>query len=416
MTSSPRAGSLSWAPLGDYTLSRKKWYRIAISLVSVGFIALSMVPLKPSTMPLFVGHRLLTGIAATFIAFATEGLMTHNSPPAARGRRRLVPEREPVRADRGRRTRPVPYEALAAPWMAGAGSPRSCGCAPGAERRRGTAAPLASRSPGARAAMHGVNWSRSYAREVGRIGLILGSCHRQRNGAAVVRLHRKRVAAPGRHGVGCVRTRRRARDRRGLFRRRTARGSHSEARSYATSCGLECSRRSPSRCAAHRDRLHRRARCSTRSRSAWRPPPSPPWSWRSSATPQPPRNQPVLRAQHAVQPGHAAGGRLGARHVQVRTACSTRKRSSASRHWWCSRSSRGGCAVRTQRPLRTRKFMTGTGGAAAGRAQPQIQRALHDGLWRAAEFEQRDRVTARRRPGREAIVEGQAIRSTASPK
>ena len=76
----------AWAPLGDYTLSRKKWYRIAISLVSVGFIAMSVVPLKPSTMPLLSGIVLLTSIAGTFIAFATEGLMTHNSPPAARGR------------------------------------------------------------------------------------------------------------------------------------------------------------------------------------------------------------------------------------------------------------------------------------------------------------------------------------------
>ena len=29
---------------------------------------------------------LMIGIAGTFIAFATEGLMTHNSPPAMRGR------------------------------------------------------------------------------------------------------------------------------------------------------------------------------------------------------------------------------------------------------------------------------------------------------------------------------------------
>ena len=76
----------TWAPLGDYTLSRKKWYRIAISLVSVGFISMSVVPLKPSTMPLLSGIVLLTSIAGTFIAFATEGLMTHNSPPALRGR------------------------------------------------------------------------------------------------------------------------------------------------------------------------------------------------------------------------------------------------------------------------------------------------------------------------------------------
>jgi MFS family permease len=76
----------TWAPLGDYTLSRKKWYRIAISLVSVGFICMSVVPLKAATMPLLAGIVLLTSIAGTFIAFATEGLMTHNSPPALRGR------------------------------------------------------------------------------------------------------------------------------------------------------------------------------------------------------------------------------------------------------------------------------------------------------------------------------------------
>jgi MFS family permease len=76
----------TWAPLGDYTLSRKKWYRIAIGLVSIGFVAMSVVPLESSTMPLLAGIVLLTSIAGTFIAFATEGLMTHNSPPASRGR------------------------------------------------------------------------------------------------------------------------------------------------------------------------------------------------------------------------------------------------------------------------------------------------------------------------------------------
>lgn len=76
----------TWAPLGDYTLTRKRWYRIAIALVSVGFVAMASVPLGPATMPLLSGIVLLTSIAGTFIAFATEGLMTHNSPPATRGR------------------------------------------------------------------------------------------------------------------------------------------------------------------------------------------------------------------------------------------------------------------------------------------------------------------------------------------
>jgi hypothetical protein len=63
----------TWAPLGDYTLSRKLWYRIAITLVSVGFITMSSVPLSPRTMPLLSLVVLLTCVAGTFIAFATEG-------------------------------------------------------------------------------------------------------------------------------------------------------------------------------------------------------------------------------------------------------------------------------------------------------------------------------------------------------
>jgi MFS family permease len=76
----------TWAPLGDYTLSRKRWYRIAITLVSVGFIAMSSLPLSARTMPLLSIVVLLTCVAGTFIAFATEGLMTHNTPPGGRGR------------------------------------------------------------------------------------------------------------------------------------------------------------------------------------------------------------------------------------------------------------------------------------------------------------------------------------------
>ena len=75
-----------WAPLGDYTLSRKLWYRIAITLVSAGLITMASLPLSPRTMPLLALVVLLTSTAGTFIAFATEGLMTHNTPPDGRGR------------------------------------------------------------------------------------------------------------------------------------------------------------------------------------------------------------------------------------------------------------------------------------------------------------------------------------------
>ncbi len=75
-----------WAPIGDYTLTRKRWYLIAITTVSAGFIAITLVPLSASTMPLLSALVLMSSVAATFVAFATEGLMVHNTPSAARGR------------------------------------------------------------------------------------------------------------------------------------------------------------------------------------------------------------------------------------------------------------------------------------------------------------------------------------------
>ena len=76
----------TWAPLGDYTLTRKRWYLIAISIVSVGFVTMTLVPLTRAGMPVLAVVALLTSLGGTFIAFATEGLMTHNTDRHHRGR------------------------------------------------------------------------------------------------------------------------------------------------------------------------------------------------------------------------------------------------------------------------------------------------------------------------------------------
>ena len=75
-----------WAPIGDYTLSRKRWYVLAVALVSCGLVALTVVPISARTIPLLSVLVLLTSISGTFLAFATEGLMVHNSTAATRGR------------------------------------------------------------------------------------------------------------------------------------------------------------------------------------------------------------------------------------------------------------------------------------------------------------------------------------------
>jgi PAT family beta-lactamase induction signal transducer AmpG len=75
-----------WAPVGDYTLTRKTWYLIAITLVATGLLAMTVIPISPATAPLLSVLTLITSVAATFIAFATEGLMAHNTPLGMRGR------------------------------------------------------------------------------------------------------------------------------------------------------------------------------------------------------------------------------------------------------------------------------------------------------------------------------------------
>ena len=75
-----------WAPLGDYTLTRKRWYLLAVVMIATGLVSLTVVPLSPRTVPFLSLLVLLTSVAGTFLAFATEGLMVHNSTIANRGR------------------------------------------------------------------------------------------------------------------------------------------------------------------------------------------------------------------------------------------------------------------------------------------------------------------------------------------
>jgi MFS family permease len=75
-----------WAPIGDYTLSRKTWYVLAVIAIAIGLAAMTAIPITARTAPLLSALTLVTTVAATFSAFATEGLMAHNTPAAVRGR------------------------------------------------------------------------------------------------------------------------------------------------------------------------------------------------------------------------------------------------------------------------------------------------------------------------------------------
>jgi MFS family permease len=81
----PHAFKFLWAPLADYSLSRKTWYRIAIAVMGAVLVGIAATPMREATVPLLAGLVLCGNLAATFVAFATEGLMAYNVGPRGRG-------------------------------------------------------------------------------------------------------------------------------------------------------------------------------------------------------------------------------------------------------------------------------------------------------------------------------------------
>ena len=75
-----------WAPLADYSLTRKTWYRLAATVMGLVIVALTLTPMNAANVPWLAALVLGGNLAATFVAFATEGLMAHNAGPGGRGR------------------------------------------------------------------------------------------------------------------------------------------------------------------------------------------------------------------------------------------------------------------------------------------------------------------------------------------
>jgi len=82
----PNVWKFFWSPVGDTTLSRKRWYALACLVSAAGMFAMAAVPLGPATFHLVQGVILLTAIASTFLGFAVEAMVAHLTPPADRGR------------------------------------------------------------------------------------------------------------------------------------------------------------------------------------------------------------------------------------------------------------------------------------------------------------------------------------------
>ena len=82
----PQVWKFFWAPVADTTLTRRRWYLIASSVVALGLLALATVPLGPSTLLLMQAIVLATSFACTFVGFSVEAFIAHLTPESDRGR------------------------------------------------------------------------------------------------------------------------------------------------------------------------------------------------------------------------------------------------------------------------------------------------------------------------------------------
>jgi MFS transporter, PAT family, beta-lactamase induction signal transducer AmpG len=82
----PQTWKFLWAPVADTTLSRKTWYLAAGLVSAVGIFVTGAVPADARSLPLLYAAVLVSNVAVTFLAMATESLMVYNTPPELQGR------------------------------------------------------------------------------------------------------------------------------------------------------------------------------------------------------------------------------------------------------------------------------------------------------------------------------------------
>jgi MFS family permease len=82
----PQTWKFLWAPVADTTLSRKWWYVLAGLVSAVGIFVTGAVPADERSLPLLYAAVLVSNVAVTFLAMASESLMIYNTPPELHGR------------------------------------------------------------------------------------------------------------------------------------------------------------------------------------------------------------------------------------------------------------------------------------------------------------------------------------------
>ena len=82
----PQTWKFLWAPIADTTLTRKRWYLIGALLSAVGIYLTGAVPADARSLPLLYAVVIVSNVAVTFLAMATESLLVYNTPPEEKGR------------------------------------------------------------------------------------------------------------------------------------------------------------------------------------------------------------------------------------------------------------------------------------------------------------------------------------------
>jgi hypothetical protein len=77
----PQTWKFLWAPVADTTLTRKTWYILAGLVSAVGIFVTGVVPADERSLPLLYAAVLVSNVAVTFLAMASESLMIYNTPP-----------------------------------------------------------------------------------------------------------------------------------------------------------------------------------------------------------------------------------------------------------------------------------------------------------------------------------------------
>ena len=82
----PQVFKFLWSPLVDVTLTVKGWHIIATAACAICVIALSVVPIKLSSLSVFSFLIVISSVSCSFVGIATNSLSAHNTPGNLKGR------------------------------------------------------------------------------------------------------------------------------------------------------------------------------------------------------------------------------------------------------------------------------------------------------------------------------------------